>query len=103
MTDTDELIKAFNDKHNCRIDGQFRQLVEEIGELAEAVATENREQVLEECADVEYVARSIALLAHEPGGYHRPPQVALEETAEYNLKKSGDRDGSKVTDDVEEL
>lgn len=100
MTDTDELIRQFNEKHNCTVDGQFRQLVEEVGELAEAVATENREQVLEECADVEYVARSIALLEHEGG---LTPQDALEQTAEYNLKKSGDRDGSKVTDDVEEL
>lgn len=102
MTDTDELIKAFNDKHGLDTDGQFRQLAEEVGELAEAInRDEDVDSVVEECADVCFVARSIALLHDDvsPG----VPELALESKSEYNLYKSTDVEGTKVTDDVEEL
>lgn len=95
----DGLVRAFNEKHGVDSDGQFRQLSEEVGELAEAINRDASDSaIVDECADVCFVARSIAILHDELD--MMPPETAVRQKAEYNLRKSTETDGSKVTDDV---
>lgn len=98
--DTDELIDAFNEKHSSVTkESQMIQLMEEVGELAEEINTDSHDSsVIMEVADVCFVARSLALLHDDIA----PGQVdsMLDATSEYNLHKSTDTEGSKVTDDA---
>jgi len=87
-------IAQFNDKHDVTEDGQFRQLVEEIGELAEAYNREvGDETVGEELADVIFVARSLAEL--------REINVTamVDDVIDENLLKDTSTEGQKVTKD----
>lgn len=96
----DDKIEEFNSRHDLSVEGQLMQLMEEVGELAEVV---NRDAPLaewiEECADIEFVVRSILFLREaELKGV---PDHELHQTAIHNLRKSKATDGSKVTDDAE--
>lgn len=94
MTDVKQhTIARFNEKHDLSVDSQFRQLVEEMGELAEAVNREDVGELAEELADVVFVARSIAELED----INLTKQVNA--VAEENLEKDESTDGAKVTKD----
>jgi len=93
----DELIRQFNNKHDLNRGSQILQLTEELGELAEALHRGDMHEAREECADVEFVARSIALLCGDD-----IPEETLREKTLYNLGKSESKDGQKVTDDADE-
>jgi NTP pyrophosphatase (non-canonical NTP hydrolase) len=87
-------IAQFNNKHDVTEDAQFRQLVEEIGELAEAYNREAGDEVVgEELADVLFVARSLAEL--------REINVTgiLDDVIDENAQKDTSIKGQKVTKD----
>lgn len=87
-------IAQFNDTHDVTEDAQFRQLVEEVGELAEAYNREvGDEGVGEELADVIFVARSLAEL--------REINVTamVSDVIDENAQKDTSKDGQKVTKD----
>ena len=85
-------ISLFNSKHNLTEDQQFKALVEEVGELSEALNTEaSDEEVAEEIADVLFVARSLAELR----GINASMQ--LNEVINENKEKDRSKDGRKVT------
>jgi len=92
MNGTERLIDRFNHRHDLALDGQTLQLVEEIGELAEAVQRDaDEEQLREEAADVIFVAASVSLLVDG-----RPGDDA-HYVARQNLQKDATTDGDKVT------
>lgn len=94
----DELVQRFNKKHDLTQEDQFRQLLEEFQELFMALFL-GVGDVQEECVDVCFVARSIALLDDET--ISGDVEEGLKEQAVYNLEKSTERDETgKVTDDV---
>ena len=85
-------IAQFNERHNVTEDQQFKALVEEVGELAEALNTEaGDDAVAEELADIKFVARSLAEL--------RDINITSElvETIAENSEKDELKDGQKVT------
>jgi len=85
-------IAQFNERHGVTEDQQFKALVEEVGELSEALNTEaGDDAVAEELADVIFVARSIAEL--------RDINITSElvETIAENNDKDKSTDGQKVT------
>lgn len=84
-------IAQFNSKHDTDMDAQFRQLVEEVGELAEALNREDSELLAEEIGDVVFVARSMAELEDID------VTEMVNQIAEENLEKDAETDGSKVT------
>ena len=95
MTGIDQYrIALFNDKHDVTEDAQFRQLVEELGELAEAYNREAGNEVVgEELADVIFVARSLAEL--------REINVTaiVDDVIDENAQKDTSTEGQKVTKD----
>ena len=85
-------IETFNGKHSVTEDQQFRALVEEVGELAEAYNRDaDDEAVAEELADVIFVARSLA------GLRDINISTVVNETTAENLSKTTETDGDKVT------
>ncbi len=85
-------IAQFNNRHDVTEDQQFKALVEEVGELAEARnRASNDDEVAEELADVIFVARSLAEL--------RDINISSEvqSVIEENNAKNTQTDGSKVT------
>jgi NTP pyrophosphatase (non-canonical NTP hydrolase) len=85
-------IAQFVIKHDLTVDQQFRQLAEELGELAEALnCEEDTEAIAEEIGDVVFVARTIGYL------HQIPVTPALNEVTEENLGKNTETDGDKVT------
>jgi len=95
MTDIPQYkIAQFNSKHSVTEDQQFKALIEEIGELSEALNTDaTDEDIGEELADVLFVSRSLAEL--------REINIssALNETIDENLGKNTTTQGQKVTKD----
>ena len=95
MTGIDQYkIAQFNNKHDVTEDAQFRQLVEELGELAEAYNREAGDEVVgEELADVIFVARPLAEL--------REINVTgiVDDVIDVNLQKDTSTEGQKVTKD----
>jgi len=93
MTGIDQYkIAQFNNKHDVTEDAQFHQLVEELGELAEAYNREVGDEVVgEELADVLFVARSLAEL--------REINVTgmLDDVIDENAQKDRSTEGQKVT------
>ena len=88
-------IGQFNSKHSITEDQQFKALVEELGELSEALNTDaTDEQVAEELADILFVSRSLAEL--------REINISseLNGTIDENLGKNTATDGQKVTKEV---
>jgi len=94
MTDiAQHKIAQFVDKHDLG-EEQFKVLVEEVGEVAEAYHRDAPdEEIAEELADVIYVARALAEM--------RDINISrvLNEVAEENLHKDISTDGDKVTKD----
>ena len=85
-------IARFNGKHDVTEDQQFKALIEEVGELSEALYTDGTdEQVAEELADVLFVARSLAELRDIDIGKE------LNTVIEENIQKDESRNGEKVT------
>ena len=85
-------IARFNGKHDVTEDQQFKALVEEVGELSEALYTDGTdEQVAEEIADVLFVCRSLAELRDIDIGKR------LNTVIEENIQKDESRNGEKVT------
>jgi len=85
-------IAQFNSRHDVTEEQQFQALVEEVGELAEALNTEaGDDAVAEELADIKFVARSLAEL--------RDINITSElvETIEENDEKNQSTQGQKVT------
>jgi len=96
-TKADQHIEDFLDKHDVTLDQQFKCLVEEVGEVAEALNTDaGKEAVNEELADVMFVARTMTQLI----GGHGHAQERLEITALENLEKDTKTYGNKVTKDT---
>jgi NTP pyrophosphatase (non-canonical NTP hydrolase) len=92
------LVKEFRDKHGLDKDSdQFNILVEEVGELGEAIARGNEEDILDECVDVIYVARLLSTIYQEDSS--TPFGVRYRRTANENLEKDISKDGNKVTKD----
>ena len=90
-------IARFNGKHDVTEDQQFKALVEEVGELSEALYTDGTdEQVAEELADVLFVARSLAELRDINVTSH------LNDVIAENNAKNSETDGQKVTKDTVE-
>jgi len=85
-------IARFNSRHDVTEDQQFKMLCEEVGELAEALNTEEMQySVAEELADVIFVARSLAEI--------RDINITDEvhEVTQENLQKDESTEGQKVT------
>jgi len=85
-------IAQFNSRHDITEDQQFKALVEEVGELAEALNRHRGDDAIaEELADVVFVARSLAEL--------RDINITSElvETIAENNKKDESTSGQKVT------
>lgn len=85
-------IERFNGKHDIDEQSQFNCLVEEVGELAEAVNEDaEKAELAEELGDIIFVARSI-------GGMHDINMTAVvNQIAEDNLGKDSSTEGTKVT------
>lgn len=90
-SDIDQQIADFAADHNLDPDDQVLQLVEEVGELAEAVNRQDQDAIHEECADIRFVARSIELIL---GGR---TEISLAKVAGRNAAKNVEKDGNKVT------
>lgn len=84
-------IAQFNSKHDVTEDQQFKALVEEVGELSEALNRYETDTIAEELADVVFVARSLAEL-HDIN-----ISTEVVDTITENLQKDTATDGSKVT------
>jgi len=98
-TKADQHIEKFVQKHGLTVDQQFKCLVEEVGEVAEALNTDARkEEVNEELADVMFVARTMTQLM----GGHGHAQERLEITALENLEKDTTTDGNKITKETQD-
>lgn len=85
-------IARFLNAHDLGEDHQLLCLIEEVGELAEAYATDaDDDKIAEELADILFVARTLAEV--------RDINITgvLNETALENLNKDADIDGAKVT------
>ena len=95
MTEVNQAgVHRFNDKHDVTEDQQFRELIEEVGELSEAYNTDAQtDDVAMELADVIFVARSLAELRDIDITKH------INEIVEENLDKDLSVDGDKVTKD----
>lgn len=92
MTTTERLIREFQENHEYTIDDQFKVLIEEIGELSEAmlqnegkkigkINSMNEDNIFEEIGDCMFTLASIAQL------YDIRWRVAFNQTAEENLEK----------------
>lgn len=84
-------IERFNERHSLDTEGQFKQLVSEVGELGEEINKENDEKIAEELSDVIFVAWSICLIENVD------INSELVEVCMENLDKSESKEGSKVT------
>lgn len=85
-------ISLFNERHGVDEDSQFKQLSEEVGELAEAINRDaGDDAIAEELADVIFVARSIAEIRDINIG------TVVNDVVKENLLKSQETDGDKVT------
>jgi len=62
MNKIEGLISEFNEKYGMATKGQYYQLLEEIGELAEAIQIDDPGAIMEESADVMFVSGSLILL-----------------------------------------
>ena len=85
-------IEAFIDKHDPSDDQQHKALVEEVGELAEALNRDaSDEDVTEELADIVFVAHTLS--------YMRGIDLEFEtvKTARENVNKSTATEGNKIT------
>lgn len=91
----EQLIETFVEKHDLTETQQFRALVEEVGELSEALNTGGEDdEVLEELADIVFIAYTLAIMRDES---------LTDETwdvADENLAKSPSREGEKITKEV---
>jgi len=86
------LAKKFVNKHDLSETQQFRALVEEVGELSEALNTDaSDEQVVEELADIGFIAYTLAEMRDEQFWHE------VHMTAEENLQKSASTEGAKIT------
>lgn len=85
-------IAQFVSKHGCTEEQQFKALVEETGELSEALNRESSaEEIEEELADIIFVARSIGEI------HDLDLTSAVNAVSDENLQKDSESDGSKVT------
>lgn len=85
-------IARFNTRHDVTEDQQFKALVEELGELAEAYNTEaDDDTVAEELADVIFVARSLAEVRDINITNH------VHSVTDENLQKDETTEGQKVS------
>lgn len=99
-TRADKDIQRFLDKHDLSLEQQFKCLVEEIGEVSEAILTEQENQdVARELGDVMFIARTmIQLLNQQPSQtLTLRSQQILEDTAARNLEKNTSTTGNKIT------
>lgn len=93
-----EIAREFvEEKNMSNVDGQFKMIVEEVGELSEALNTEDRENVEEELADVLITVRMLEHMSDDVDDL----DAAYREKMKYNFQKSGEKVGSKLADDVE--
>lgn len=92
--ETVDAIREFNDRNDVTLQQQWFQLLEELGEAAEAYNRDDEAAFREELTDIHFVVVSLALLEDPNHG------GAMHETAMYNLRKSGRTDGNKVVDDA---
>lgn len=87
-------VHSFNERHSVSEQQQFRALIEEVGELAEALNTEaGDDAVAEELADIIFVARSLAELRDIDISH------VVNETIAENSDKDATTNGQKVTKD----
>lgn len=85
-------IEQFVERHEITIDAQFKQLVEEIGELAEVVNTNSDiDEVAEELGDVIFVSWTLGIM------YDIDVADAVNEVTAENLGKNMEMEGDKVT------
>lgn len=92
--ETVDAVHDFIIDNDVTLQQQWFQLLEEIGEAAEALNRNDMDAFRAELVDMHYVLISLVLLR---GDDH---EDVLHEKSLYNLQKSGDKDGSKVVDDV---
>lgn len=88
-------IAKFVDKHDVSMLSQMLVLQEEVGELAEAVVCEDTDAIIEEAADVIFVAASLGAVDTE--AEVSDIEMKLRETARENTLKDTTQNGSKVT------
>lgn len=92
VSEIGEDIAYFVEEHNIDSDGQHKCLVEELGELSEALLIDaDRPVIAEEIGDVIFVAWTIALL------HDIDPVSAVGTVAAENVRKDAGTDGGKVT------
>jgi len=88
----DGLIQGFVEKHDLDVEQQFHCLVEEVGEVSEAILKEKDDfEVERELADVLFVARTMHKLLGGTARHH------LKDVAEHNIRKSVSRKGDKIS------
>jgi NTP pyrophosphatase (non-canonical NTP hydrolase) len=87
-----EAIELFVTKHNCMPTQQVLALVEEVGELSEALNSGlSDDQLAEELADVVFVALTLGVI------YDVDVASELHRVTQENLQKNTATEGSKVT------
>lgn len=89
--ETIDAIQEFNTRHDVTLSQQWLQLLEELGEAAEAYNREDWHTFRGELCDLHYVLVSLVLIAG------RDHEQRLHETARENLQKDTETDGNKVT------
>ncbi len=94
-----EVAERFVKKHGLDIDSQNKALVEELGELNEALNKEApKEQVNEEICDIIFVATTITSLEDiDQKQFYKK----LNKTFRQNMRKNKTKDGKKVTKETE--
>lgn len=91
-TKSEALTSNFVREHEISTDSQFKQLAEEVGELAEALNTDaSTDEIAEEVGDVVFVARTLGHL-EDVDVHDAELRVAAE-----NARKNSEQDGDKVT------
>jgi len=86
-------VQGFLDKHQPTVHQQFHCLIEEVGELSEALLTDDN--VKEEIEDVCFVA--LTLLYQHGYNLHHVQSTALE-----NVNKTTSTKGNKITKEQED-
>jgi NTP pyrophosphatase (non-canonical NTP hydrolase) len=89
-------IEKFVEEHELTVDNQMLCLMEECGELGEAVLRDDTDNIRAECADVVFVAYTVAMLATDDPAILT---AEVERVAAENAMKSPTTDGDKVTKD----
>jgi len=89
-------IEEFVSKHGLTVHNQMLALMEEMGELGEAMLRDDASAITEELGDIVFIAFSIAIM------YDVDLERITEEIAAENIKKTRSTDGAKVTKDTDD-